>query len=190
MRCRAPSHPTPLRRRAKFRHPVHALTEMPRQIRIVGLSRSHVKPLPRRSSISFEQRSSNRSPASLTRRPAPGASPAATLRGQPRPASSTTKSAMPCCLLYTVGQQLMHAKYFDYSRCPEDTVYNYRRRRPSSVQLPPSLFRQENMNHYCRPEHLRTVYNYCRRVPLLPLPSRERLLPLRPSTTTSTTARE
>ena len=41
--------------------------------------------------------------------------------------------------------------------------------------------------HYCRPEHLRTVYNYRRRVPLLPLPSRERLLPLRPSTTTSTT---
>ena len=39
-----------------------------------------------------------------------------------------TKSAMPCCLLYTVGQQLMHAKYFDYSRCPEDTEYDYTRR--------------------------------------------------------------
>ena len=35
---------------------------------------------------------------------------------------------MPCCLLYTVGQQLMHAKFFDYSRYPKDTEYDYTRR--------------------------------------------------------------
>ena len=38
-----------------------------------------------------------------------------------------TKSSMPCFLLCTVGQQLTHAKFFDYSRCPEDTEYDYTR---------------------------------------------------------------